>query len=567
MVLCRLLDAEAVRQITLHTDAYDSRFEERLSSVVEISTRPEGAVERHGSSEVGIAGVGGSMTRPWGEGGSLFISGRQSVLHLLTNDNGMNGVPKYRNAFARAEKRRGPDSWWGISLTGIDAISMHPSATDSEETSAFDVAYSGWRNTTGVNWQHVFSARSYGVASVANAEQTQTIAETGQLQGDALVYRERTLDGMTTVKYDWTLAVGKRLTLTTGARGAVDRMDYAVEQPMGLANPYSEDPAPLDATGLGRRFAAVSAAGYGQAEIGLGRGARLVVGGRGMQWALGGRAGMTGKALVSAPVLGRMAHVGYAEYEQMAPTLYLLSFDNVKRLGPIRSRQVTGGVDLVNSRRVRVTLEGYEKRYANYPVAVDHPEVSLANVADTFGQAFLMFPMTGKGTGVARGVELSAVSHLSSRLNVTATLVYARSWYAGLDGVLRRANYDLPVSANVTGVWSVGRGTTLSWRYSAASGKPYTPDNLALSAAQNRDVYDLTRVNGLRSRAYERLDFRLEHERKVVRGIMMWHVGLQNALNRKNFYSQTWEPRMAGGGVAEQDQMPLFPDGGVRFRF
>jgi hypothetical protein len=31
----------------------------------------------------------------------------------------------------------------------------------------------------------------------------------------------------------------------------------------------------------------------------------------------------------------------------------------------------------------------------------------MANIAGTFGQTFLMFPMVGKGQGVARGVETS----------------------------------------------------------------------------------------------------------------------------------------------------------------
>ncbi len=75
-----MLDAAAIRQITLHTDSYDSRYDQRLSSIVEISTRPTGLVERHSVEEVGLAGAGGSTTRPWGPNGSLFFSARQGVL-------------------------------------------------------------------------------------------------------------------------------------------------------------------------------------------------------------------------------------------------------------------------------------------------------------------------------------------------------------------------------------------------------------------------------------------------------------------------------------------------------
>ncbi len=563
-----MLDANAIQQITLHTDAYDSRFEQRLSSVVEISTRPAEQTARHAETEMGIAGLGGSMTRPLGETGSLFFSGRQSVMSWFTNDIGMNGVPKYRNAFVRADGRPGErDSWWGISLTGVDSIDIVPSATDDAETIPYDIRYSGWRNTTGINWQHEFSGKSYGIASVAHAEQVQSIAETGQLQAGALVYDEKTGDGITTAKYDLGYEFGTRITVTAGARVALDEVNYQVAQPVGLQNPYSENPAPLNMGAFSHRFGSVSSSAYGQAAFALPKGATLVVGERGMLWALGDHATGTSKALLSAPLLGHLLHVGYAELAQMPPMLYLLSFSNLKTLEPIRSRQWTAGALLADGRRTKVTLEAYDKTYADYPVAANLPQLSLANVADTFGQAFLMFPMVAKGKGLARGAELTVQDHLTSRVSVAGTLAYSRSLYTGLDGVWRRGNFDIPLVANTTALWAMGRGFTVSGRFSTMSGKPYTPDNLALSEAQDRDVYDLTQVNALRSRAYARLDFRVEQARKLGRGVLTWHAGLQNALDRKNFYSYAWQPRAGENGVSEQDQMPLFPDGGMKYAF
>ncbi len=63
----------------------------------------------------------------------------------------------------------------------------------------------------------------------------------------------------------------------------------------------------------------------------------------------------------------------------------------------MRVEQITGGIDLFDKATVRSTLEIYQKKYFEYPVALNYPQLSMANVADTFGQAFLMFPMTGKG--------------------------------------------------------------------------------------------------------------------------------------------------------------------------
>ncbi|MEO6801683.1 MAG: hypothetical protein ABI197_00410, partial [Granulicella sp.] len=126
-----MIDNAAIQSMTLHTAAHDARFEDRLSSVVEISTIPDTAPGsrapvRH-MTEVGIAGVGGMDSRPLGDNGSLFISGRQSVFHLFTNDIGLNGVPKYTNNLVRADHTlANGDRIWGLSLTGIDSIDIKP---------------------------------------------------------------------------------------------------------------------------------------------------------------------------------------------------------------------------------------------------------------------------------------------------------------------------------------------------------------------------------------------------------------------------------------------------------
>jgi hypothetical protein len=99
-----MIDNAAIQQIALHTDAYDSKYDQRLSAVVEISTKKEDKSVARTESEIGLAGAGGSISRSWGTNGSVFVSGRQSILHLLTNDIGMNGVPIYSNNLFRADK-------------------------------------------------------------------------------------------------------------------------------------------------------------------------------------------------------------------------------------------------------------------------------------------------------------------------------------------------------------------------------------------------------------------------------------------------------------------------------
>ena len=567
-----MIDNAAVQSMTLHTGGYDAKFDDHLSSVVEISTIPDQTpgsrrAVRH-MTEAGIAGIGGLDSRPFGERGSLFVSAREGILQYVTNDIGMNGVPHYRNSLVRGDSTfANGDKVWGMALTGIDSMAIHPDPNDRGETNPVDVHYSGWRNTTGFNWQHGFSPRSFGVFTLANSEQAQTVVENAQQSGGADIYNEQTHDGDTSLKTQFTLQASERLALSGGATETLTRLNYNIAQPDAVGmNPYDANPDSPSATNVHRNFSTADDAAYAQAAATLPAGMRLTVAARAHHWALGNNFALTPKASLSVP-LGRLRALtlGYADYAQMPAYLYMLSFSQNSALRPIRSQHLTAAVTLVDQSRVKVTVAAYQKRYRDYPVSALIPQLSLANIADTFGQVFLMFPMVSQGLGQAAGAELAVDLRPSSRVTIMSNLAYSRTQYSGLDGILRNGGADRPLVGNLAAVIQLRHGLVTSLRYSGASGRPYTPDDMVQSNLQNRDVYDLTRVNALRSSSYGRLDFRIERTTRLRGGELLWHAGLDNALNRKNFYDYEWEPN--NHRITREDQMPIFPDGGVKYTF
>ncbi|WP_263385156.1 TonB-dependent receptor plug domain-containing protein [Granulicella arctica] len=564
-----MIDNAAVQSMTLHTADHDAKFDDRLSAVVEISTIPDEShpAIRH-MTEFGIAGVGGMDSRPLGNG-NLFISGRQGILNLLTNDIGLNGVPHYTNNLVRADQTlANGDRLWGLSLTGIDSIAIHPDPNDSAETNPIDIHYSGWRNTTGLNYQHLFSAKSFGITTLSNSEQVQTIAQTAQLEASLPIYNEQTHDGDTALKTEYTLEANAHILLSAGATETLHRIDYSILQPAGASNfnPYTATSTIPSATNIRRNFATADDGSYAQVTFTLPANARFTVAARAHHWAFDHNFAFTPKASLTVPLgLTHSFSLGVADYAQLPSFLYLLSFPQNAALAPIRARHYTAAVTLIDRSRLRLTLAAYRKTYRDYPVSIDYPQLSMANIADTFGQAFLMFPMVSRGLGQATGTELSLDLRASSRLMLTGNIAYSRSRFSGLDGILRNGSFDLPLVANVAAVYRAGRGFTASARYTGTSGRPYTPDDLAASYQQNRDVYDLTQINALRSTPYARLDIRLEKATQYRTGTLLWHGGLDNALNRANFYAYQWQP--IAGGTAQQNQMPRFPDGGVKYTF
>jgi hypothetical protein len=567
-----MIDNNAIESLTLHSGVHDAHFQDRLSSVIEINTVPESSKPTRRIFEAGFAGIGVTTSKPWGNNGNLLVSGRESVLNLLTNDIGLNGVPRYTNSLVRADRNFGErDRLWGLSLTGIDSIAIRPDPNDPHETNPFNINYSGWRNTSGMNWQHVFSAKTFGLLTVSNAEQAQNIHEYDQSLNNETTYVENSHEGTSTASYTLTSELEPWLLASGGITHSLNRIDYNIQQPVPLPNPYSADPTSPTATSILQQFHTNVDSAFAQATIALVGDATLTLSGRADHWDYGDHTSLTPRALFSVPVYSHRMGIGYAEYTQMPSYLYLLAFSANHSLAPIKAEHTTFDLDLLRRDRASLTFSAYRKLYMNYPVPSAYPSLSLANVADTFGQSFLIFPLISAGHGRTEGVELNLESQPTPRLHINASASYARAWYSGLDGVLRRGNYDIPLTANLVSLMKLGKNYTLSMRYSGASGRPYTPDDLVASTAQDRDVYNLTRINLDRSGIYGRLDVRVEQKRQLGAGTLTWNVGLLNVLGQKNFYSYLWQtrPKWSGGYYppSEQDQLPRFPEGSIKYTF
>lgn len=176
-----------------------------------------------------------------------------------------------------------------------------------------------------------------------------------------------------------------------------------------------------------------------------------------------------------------------------------------------------------------------------------------------------MLPLTSAGRGRARGLEFYLRRRLSNRFYAQTNFSVARSTDSALDGISHPSGFDSRYVFNLTGGYQLGRSWELAARYVFYSGRPYTPFNLALSTAQQRPIYDLTRVNALRAPDYQRLDFRVDKTLHPWDGNLNLYVGLTNALNRQNYFGYSWNYVL--NQPMTKTQLGMFPLCGLEWRF
>ena len=579
-----ILDTALIRDVTFLTGGYPAPYANRTSSVLQIAQREGDRAHVRGMATVGFAGAGTVLEGPLGGGrGSWITSVRRSFLDLFTKDVGFGGVPVLYTWNSRLTYDLGPsDRLWAVNILGVDNIRL--GLTDErppdKEVFNFDIRYQGWRSATGLNWQHLFGGRGVGLLGVTHSEArvdstVKDLVRNGVPPIDApadaviaaspIVFSERSREGESTIKYDLTTSMQRVGTLQAG--GSVKRfdIDYDTASPLGNDSPYSTT-RDLNAFALTTGLQAWQYGAYAQWSRDLSPRLNVTAGSRVDAYRYLGQTRVSPRAGVSYKVTDRVTtSASYGRYAQQPPFLFLAVFPENRALVPIQADHYVGGVAWAPAPSVRFTVEAYRKTYRDYPVATQFPSVSLANIGDTFNVREVLFPLTSAGSGRAYGVEMAAERKQTDRWYGAANLSLARTEHAGLDGVNRAGSYGYPVVLNVTGGRRLGTRWDGAMKFAYLAGRPYTPFDETLSRQQNREIFDLTRVNDVRAPAYARLDVRLDRTVTIGGSSAVIFVGVQNVTNRRNFAGYTWNRRTNTADFTTQ--MGLFPLVGLEWRF
>jgi hypothetical protein len=584
-----MIDSTAVGSMNMRDDVYDAAYSSRLSSLIEIHTRDLGDARQAGNLSAGIAGAGGLYQRALAHKGSLLLSAHRSILNLVTNDIGINGVPIYTNGIARLELNpTDRDTLSLLSLSGADSINMTP-CPSPDATDIYQTQYSGWRTTEALSWRHNYSPRVTSDLAASTSLTQQNIGQQQQI-GEIIdsndvchtatllpSYSEDSRTGLSALNYELRAAVRGWL-FSAGASGKLTTPDDSVAQPNGQLSPFSADTTRSDAVTFQRRFATGQSAGFVEAEGALGKRWKLLAGLRAESFAITGSYALDPRISLAYRLNSRqMLHGSMNISSQLPPIMDMISYPGNRNLQPTQVRQGALGMRLWQASWGTLDVEAYQKSYRREAVSTEYPALMLSNMVDTLGQGFVWLPLTSAGTAQSRGLELAMSAHWRSRAQLLLSAARSQTTYRALDGIRRPGNYDTPMAATALGNLRLWKGIQLDLRESATSGRPYTPFDLVDSLAQSRGIYDLTRINALRGPLYNRTDAEVERRFRVPRGVFVLHAGAENIFNRGNLMGYVWlnDCVVSWGGCANSSGLPItkadmmgrYPVFSVRYEF
>jgi hypothetical protein len=231
----------------------------------------------------------------------------------------------------------------------------------------------------------------------------------------------------------------------------------------------------------------------------------------------------------------------------------------------IRSTHYVTGIEYLPKEDLRFTLEGFYKKYSNYPVSVRNG-ISLANEGggfDVLGNE----QVTSNGNGETYGFEFYVQQKLVKKFFAVFSYTFVRSRFSGNNGQLISSAWDYSHLFSALLGRKFKRGWEIGMKYRFSGGAPYTPFDMAASqlnfATTGNGVLDFNQLNTARLINFNQFDFRIDKKFYFKRSTLDLYLDVTNLLGFANpqLPSYAFKRNADNSGFETTDGQDLKQDG------
>jgi len=199
----------------------------------------------------------------------------------------------------------------------------------------------------------------------------------------------------------------------------------------------------------------------------------------------------------------------------------------------IESEHLVGGLEFLISESARMTLEGFLKRYNNYPVSIKD-EVSLANKGGGF-EVLGSEPILSTGLGRTYGVEFLYQQKFTGTWYGIGSFTWYRSEFSGSNEIYQPSLWDNQLLISLLGGYKLGNNWEISTRYRYLGSAPYVPVNSEKSLQfYPAIVKDFNNIGSVRLDSYNQVDVRVDKKWSYRNWSLDLFFEIQNVLANAN---------------------------------
>ncbi len=195
----------------------------------------------------------------------------------------------------------------------------------------------------------------------------------------------------------------------------------------------------------------------------------------------------------------------------------------------IRSNHLVLGLEHLLSKASRLTLEGFYKKYSQYPISIID-KVSLANKGGGF-EILGNEEITSNGEGESFGIEILFQQKLSKNFYGIFAYTYFNSQFNDLSGNYLPSVWDSRHLISFSGGYKLKKNWEISSRWRFSGKTPYAPVNLNASLESYPElILDYTELGNKKLSTFNLLDVRFDKKWNFKRYSLNFYVEIQNIL-------------------------------------
>ncbi|MGE0772257.1 MAG: carboxypeptidase-like regulatory domain-containing protein [Cyclobacteriaceae bacterium] len=578
-----ILNVSFIEDVTLSTSAFEARYDNVLSSVLQFKQRDGSAERLQGNVRLSAAELAGTLEGPLARNTTFLASARRSYLQLLFEAIDLPIRPNYWDfQYKLTHRFNNKTTLTSLGLGAIDRFTLAIPESSSPENEAI-IRASPLVNqdsyVVGVSLQHSIHKGFWNISLSRNVldnrldkyeDGTQPVPSTQTLRIRSQEIENKLRVDINQTLLPWKYSAGAMVQ----AVGFVNDSRNIVRREVRDVNGNVVQSELSSVYNTGINF--IKAGIFGQVSRSLAHDK--------LNLSFGMRSDVNSFTSDGANPLHTISPRGAASYAITGKWKWNASVGTYYKI-PIypmlgfqqngifvnqdadytRSDHYVTGFEFVPASNLRFTLEGFRKNYSNYPISL-RDGISIANQGVEFTQVGNE-PVVTTGKGRAYGLELFAQQKLTRNLFYTISYTLFKSEFTGLSGAYKPSSWDnRSLLSAILGYkfnshWEVG----FKYRYAGAS--PITPFDLDASRTNyltlGTGILDFDQVNSLRLRAFNQADIRIDKKWNLKRTTIDVFLDIQNLFNAKSTgaLAYTFERNNDNTGFATTDGLPVQADG------
>lgn len=568
-----LINVDLVEDVSLSTGGFGPKYGDRLSSVTNLTLRNGNDQKLSGEANLSTTGFSLIAEGPIGEKGTFFLAARRSYLDLIFELAGFGFIPEYWDFSAKMTYELSASDY--LSFVGIGALDKVK--FNNTEDNLYDnsrvTAPSQNQYFAGLTWKHLFPT---GFLNVTLGRTFTAYTTIQQDSTGATVFQTNSTEGENSLRADLVWLPTSELEVTAGAIGKyASTLDYEVVVP-GYARLDSVGiPSPLN---VDTSFTAVRYGGYVQGAWQFAQSWKVGLGARAdvypylkESFAFSPRGSLT---YSFTPTMTLSASGG--QYYQAPQFIWLIGDPlNTNTLTPLRADQGILSWQWIAAADLKVQVEGYYKRYSQYPVRLFRPQAVLAPAGfDDINNdiPFGLEPLANTGIGTAYGVEVFIQKKLSADLPIYGliSLSFNRTEFTANDSTSRLGAFDTPIIGTVAMGWRPSDLWEFSGKFRLSQGLPTTPYVTTPERAAETGFpigsLDFAYYNqGDRLPFFFALDLRVDKRWFFSGWQLITYIDVQNVTGRQNVGGLQFNQQT--GVVDQQTSIGVLPSIGINIEF